>query len=274
MPSRRSDRGGALRRQLERAEEMQPELEAAIEERRRFEAERDYLYSVGWEEFDSLDTDTRQDLLRESAVFGGIEALLDVATSPRRVAMRAGARELLKRYAPRAAKALWGRGPSRSAKGLMDRIREVRANRNRIPDKPTAPNPNPDKPGAMLPKDAIDQSARASNRVLYETIKHGPDIPREVATQAVRAANSPALMNIREMLGNDETNIRPDLIQAIGDLFRAGERRVPVLSKEERKLRKKQEKEERERRRKDDPYTATDEEYNEVFRGEKVGLKR
>lgn len=130
MPSRRSDRGGALKRQLARAETQQTDLAEAIEARQRFEAERDYTYRVGFEEWDNLDTDTRQDLIREAAVFGGLSNLAAAVTSPRRLGVSQGAKSLLSKLAPKLAKAIYGRAPSKSSKSLMDRIKKVRADRS------------------------------------------------------------------------------------------------------------------------------------------------
>lgn len=126
MPSRRSDRGNASRRLDAKNKAKRADLESAIEERRRWESERDHLYRTGWENWDMLDNETRQDLVRESAVIGGLSALGDVATSPRRLGVNKGAKEVLKRMAPDLArKALAGK-PRKAVVSLMDRLRKVR----------------------------------------------------------------------------------------------------------------------------------------------------
>jgi hypothetical protein len=130
MPSRRSDRGNASRRLIQKNEAKRADLEKAIEERTRWEDERDHLYRTGWENWDLLDNETRQDLVRESAVLGGLGAAANFATSPRRLGIQQGTKEFLKRIAPDLAKRVYAGSPRKAAQSLMDRLKEVRDPKN------------------------------------------------------------------------------------------------------------------------------------------------
>jgi hypothetical protein len=271
MPSRRSDRGGAVRRQLERAEAEQPALNEAIEERRRFEEERDYLYRVGWEEFDSLDANTRQDLIRESAVFGGLSELFNAATSPRKVAMRAGAKEVLKRYVPNVARRLWARTPSRSERSLMDRIKQVRADRSTTKQQKKARIKEIEKDLAKNREGLIaDSNKRAAESVArgeYSDVK-APKLlellkdPKFMAALGLKTGSNYQTAIVRDALRSEDEQGNKQARGWIESVLALGENRLPRMSPEERELRRHQ----KELARSDDMYTATDEEYEAAFR--------
>lgn len=128
MASRRSNRGGGLRAAERATAQNRAEFEQAEEERKRFEAERDHTLRVGWEEWDSLDTDTRQDLLRHT-LMGALSAVGGVATSPRKLGAQQGIKAALKRVAPGLAKRMFAGKPSKQTKSLMERINKVRSDR-------------------------------------------------------------------------------------------------------------------------------------------------
>lgn len=129
MPSRRSARGSGLNLASRLGEQNAARVNADIEERRRFENERDYVYRQGWEDFDSLDADTRQDLLRESGVVGGFSTIANVAMSPRRFGASQATRAVLSRVAPELAKKVYAQKPSKAVKSLMTRLKAIRKKR-------------------------------------------------------------------------------------------------------------------------------------------------
>lgn len=126
MPSRRSQRGRGLRAALEQTRESYDEFKQQEEDRARFDSEFEYWQSVGYEEWDNLDTETRADLLRSSAgdLASGVGGLV-----ANRNPISAGGRELLKRMAPDLAKRIFSRAPSKGRVKLMNKIKKIRDNR-------------------------------------------------------------------------------------------------------------------------------------------------
>lgn len=289
MPSRHSQRGEALRRQLERAEAAQSELRAAEEERARFEDEFDYYQRVGFEEWDNLDNDTRADLLRAS--LGELVSSVGSAAANRNPASAAAKRGIRKMF-PKLYKKIYARGPSKSREKLIDKIKRVRAERAASKAEKEKGIARAEAEIAILKlknalgkgekfKPAMGSKDYASTKGAIDKTKAAtPWWESTIATGTglgTRDAHSnlSSWTNARELLANDSekrgTRIKPELMSLANAILEAGERRGQAyLSSEERELRKKQ----REERRRDDPYTATDQDYEAAFRRAKENLHR
>jgi hypothetical protein len=282
VPSRRSQRGKGLRAALERTQGAYDDFKEAEEDRARFDSEFEYWQSVGYEEWDNLDADTRADLLR-SSLGDVVSSVGSVAANRNPIA--AGGKKLLQRMAPNLAKRIYARSPSKGRVKLMDRIKKVRSDRaakkqahkeeiekiesdllmdkalGRVGGRPASDY----KPAAS--KDQIKEIEKANEAYRkgvewWETTLGAGTI---VGSQPLHLANQ---LSIRELLSRNEDEgfrIRPEMRSLVNKLLEAGENRDgPVMSEAERKLREHREKKQKERS--DNMYTATDEEWDAAFR--------
>lgn len=301
MPSRRSDRGGALRRQLERAEAAEPELNAAIEERRRWENERDLAFREGWEEWDNLDTDTRQDLFRESVVVGGLGDVLSVATSPRRLGVSQATKAVLSRAAPELAKRLYAAKPRKAVKGLIERIKDVRRSRMSDSDKVAQQNKQYDeyideiwgatrstRPAGSNTRPAGGDSPYVRpgdiNKIRAEILKNKESTPKDLlfVANTLRALTAAPVSNVRDayyqsggksdlamtaidkVLGAGEFSDDPDNLRKLS----VQERELVELNKL-KKMKREAKKRQRERELADRMDKASDQQYADAFRVQK-----
>ena len=282
MPSRRSQRGKGLRAALERTQGAYDDFKEAEEDRARFDSEFEYWQSVGYEEWDNLDADTRADLLR-SSLGDVVSSVGSVAANRNPIA--AGGKKLLQRMAPNLAKRIYARSPSKGRVKLMDRIKKVRSDRaakkrthkeeiekiesDLLMDKAL---------GRVGGRPASDYKPAASKDQIKEIEKgiaeHGKNFnwwEEVLALGTVLGRDGRTIsnqMSIRELLAKDEDQgfrIRPEMRSLANKLLEAGENRGgAVLSESEQKL--KEHKEKKREKRSDNMYTATDEEWDAAFR--------
>lgn len=282
MPSRRSDRGNALRAQAAAAERDAPALEAALEERRRFEDERNHLLRAGWESFDTLDNDTRMDLLRESAAVG-FSGLTDLAGGPRRLGLSQAAKAYIKRMSPKLAQKLFAREPRQGTTNLMSRLRKMREGRRqaqsqrdkelqKIEERLNQPAQRPANP-AMSREDARRVATEQLRQKKQETqLQKNMDIIADDLTTITAAP----VMNIRDAYyrsgGSDWTYDLVDRLLSAGE-YGAGrnDRKDSVElhrqreAKQFKEMKKKAKSNIRERNRANNMYSATDAEWAAAF---------
>jgi sulfite reductase beta subunit-like hemoprotein len=282
MPSRRSDRGGALRRQLERAEGQRPDLEKALEERRRFEADRDHTLRVGFEEWDNLDADTRQALVREGVVVAGASGLADLATSPRKLGLNQAVKGFLSRFAPGIAKGIFARSPRKEVVKLMDKIKKVRADRvKRREEREKAIREiqrDLDRRGPEILHDTARRKVR--NRHMFKKRFGGArpfnglealKDPKFIMALGLKTGSDPRNAIIREMIQSEDEHGNREVVELAKRLLEAGEKRgINMSAAEEALVRHQQRKEQRRLERGE----LTEEEFQSLLRQDRPDLKR
>lgn len=191
-----------MRAAVQATEEGAADLNEAIEDRRRFESERDFLLREGWERIDELDTDTRQDLLRETLA-ARLGDVAGIATSPRKLAVNKTTKAALNKIMPGLAKRLFAREPSRYTVKLLDKLRKLRevGPRDRVKDFKRG---GPGGETGNISKEQIKQIEKEIMRQAEHVAKRDPgrELRTEIVGNAVGFASNPTLMNAADTRWN------------------------------------------------------------------------